>query len=142
LIFQSFFHDNFSKRIHCYEKENCLYPLFSPSPVGWFHGGLLVIPGKPGGGHSTDHDDGGKTSGRRDTHTNHHDHDRKKIVRFEPDIQMRLLQNDCKCHSEQSEESFKVLILQVLLKISPDGRNDKNADSRIFVTGSNYRKIN
>jgi len=31
-----------------------------------------------------------------------------------------------------------VLILLVLLKISPAGRNDKNVDSRIFATGSIY----
>jgi hypothetical protein len=30
-----------------------------------------------------------------------------------------------------------VLILLVLLKISPAGRNDKNVDSGIFVRGSN-----
>jgi hypothetical protein len=29
-----------------------------------------------------------------------------------------------------------VLILLVLLKISPAGRNDKKVDSRIFATGS------
>jgi hypothetical protein len=46
------------------------------------------------------------------------------------------LQNECSYHSEQSEKSFLVLILWVLLKISPAGRNDKNVDPIIFDRGS------
>jgi hypothetical protein len=42
---------------------------------------------------------------------------------------LNLWQTDCPCHSEQSEESFMVLILLVLLKIAPAGGNDKSVDS-------------
>jgi hypothetical protein len=47
------------------------------------------------------------------------------------------MEKDCKCHSEQSEESSMVLILLVLLKIPPAGRKNNNVDSTIFLPGWN-----
>jgi hypothetical protein len=46
---------------------------------------------------------------------------------------LAYLQKDRKCLSEQSEESFVVPIVLVLLKISPAGRNNNHVDSRIFA---------